>query len=111
MAKEQAAAPSEKENKETRLIHFTPFGAKDPISLSIELVKRLIAVKTRTGRSCSNEDAFRFMMMCHARKLNPFEGDAFLIGYDNKDNPEKPTFSLITAHQAFLKRAEVHTEF
>ena len=100
-----------KENKEQRLIEFIPFGTKDKISLSIAIVKRLIAVKTKTGKNCSDEDAFKFMLMCQARKLNPFEGDAFLIGYDNRDQPDKPTFSLITAHQAFLKRAELHPEF
>src|SRR5215831_9464138 len=105
------AAKTETENKEQRLIEFVPFGAKDKVSLSIEMVKRLIAVKTKSGKNCSDEDAFKFMMMCHAKKLNPFEGDAFLIGYDNRDQPDKPTFSLITAHQAFLKRAELHPEF
>ncbi len=100
--------PADKENKETRLIEFVPFGAKEKISLSIELVKRLIAVKTKSGKTCTNEDAFKFMLMCQARKLNPFEGDAYLIGYDSQSGP---TFSLITAHQAFLKRAELHPEF
>ena len=50
----------------------------------------------------------RFMMLCKARGLNPFEGDAFLIGYDQDSGPQ---FSLVTAIQAFLKRAEVHPEF
>jgi phage recombination protein Bet len=47
-------------------------------------------------------------MMCAAKRLNPFEGDAFLIGYDGAQGPK---FSLITAHQAFLKRAEPHPEY
>lgn len=96
------------EKKQTEIIEFVPFGTKDKISLTIEIVKRLIAVKTKTGKSCSDEDAFRFMLMCSARRLNPFEGDAFLIGYDSQSGP---SFSLITAHQAFLKRAELHPEF
>ena len=91
-----------------QLVEFVPFGTKDKIQLSIEIVKRLVAVKTKTGKSCSDEDAFKFMLMCQARKLNPFEGDAFLIGYDSQSGP---SFSLITAHQAFLKRAELHPEF
>ena len=45
---------------------------------------------------------------CLARRSNPLEGDSFLIGYDGKDGP---TFSLITAHQAFLKRAELNPEY
>jgi phage recombination protein Bet len=102
------APAADKENKEQRLIEFVPFGTKDKISLSIAIVKRLIAVKTKTGKTCSDEDAFKFMLMCQARKLNPFEGDAYLIGYDSQSGP---SFSLITAHQAFLKRAEVHNEF
>jgi len=96
------------ENEEKQIVEFVPFGTKDKIQLSIEIVKRLVAVKTKTGKSCSDEDAFKFMLMCQARKLNPFEGDAFLIGYDSQSGP---SFSLITAHQAFLKRAEVHPEF
>jgi phage recombination protein Bet len=94
--------------KERRIIEFTPFGAKDKIQLSIEIVKRIVAVKTKSGKSCTDEDAFKFMLMCQARHLNPFEGDAFLIGYDGQAGPQ---FSLITAHQAFLKRAELNAEF
>jgi phage recombination protein Bet len=97
--------------EERSIVEFVPFGAKDKIQLTIEVVKRLIAVKTKTGKNCSDDDAMRFLLMCQARKLNPFEGDAFLIGYDNRDQPDKPSFSLITAHQAFLKRAELHPEF
>jgi phage recombination protein Bet len=100
---EQPATENQKQ-----LVEFVPFGTKDKISLSIEIVKRLIAVKTKSGKTCSDEDAFKFMLMCQARKLNPFEGDAFLIGYDGQSGP---SFSLITAHQAFLKRAELHPEF
>jgi phage recombination protein Bet len=105
-------ATTEKAEKEKQssmqLIEFTPYGSKDPIQLSIEIVKRLVAVKTKSGKSCSDDDALKFMFMCKARKLNPFEGDAFLIGYDTQTGP---SFSLITAHQAFLKRAELHPEF
>jgi phage recombination protein Bet len=99
---------TDENNNDKSIIEFTPFGAKDKISLSIQIVKRLIAVKTKQGKTCSDEDAFRFMLMCQARKLNPFEGDAYLIGYDSQGGP---SFSLITAHQAFLKRAELHPEF
>jgi phage recombination protein Bet len=90
------------------IVEFVPFGTDDKIKLSVEIVKRLVAVKTKQGKVCSDEEAFKFILMCRARKLNPFEGDAFLIGYDTQDGPK---FSLITAHQAFLKRAEIHHEF
>ena len=70
-----------------QLVEFVPFGTKDKIQLSIEIVKRIVAVKTKSGKSCSDEDAFRFMLMCQARRLNPFEGDAYLLGYDSQNGP------------------------
>lgn len=95
--------------KADKFTEFIPFGAQDKIKLSIEMVKNLIAVKTKSGKTCSDTDAIKFIAMCSARRLNPFEGDAFLIGYEGKDGI--PTYSLITAHQAFLKRAELHSEY
>ena len=92
-------------------MEYIPFGSQDKIKLTIAIVQNLICVKTKSGKVCSANDAIKFMMLCQARKLNPFEGDAYLIGYDNRDKPDQPTFSLITAHQAFLKRAEVNPEY
>lgn len=92
-----------------KFVEFVPFGAQDIIKLSVAMVKNLIAVKTKSGKTCSDNDAIKFIAMCQARRLNPFEGDAWLIGYDTKDGGA--VFSLITAHQAFLKRAELHPEF
>lgn len=94
---------------ESKFTEYVPFGAQDKIKLSIEMVKSLIAVKTKSGKTCSDTDAIKFIAMCSARRLNPFEGDAFLIGYDSRE--EGPKYSLITAHQAFLKRAELHPEY
>jgi len=103
MSNEQAVVKADEKG-----VEYVPFGGQDKVKLSIAMVKNLIAVKTRQGKTCSDNDAIKFVAMCQARRLNPFEGDAFLIGYDGKDGP---TFSLITAHQAFLKRAELHPEF
>lgn len=88
---------------------FVPFMGKEEIRLSVSIVKKLICVKTRNGRICDDREAIRFIMLCKARGLNPFEGDAYLTGYENNDGTA--TFSLITAHQAFLKRAETHPEY
>lgn len=105
MTKQTTAVSTETDSK---IMEYTPYGACDSIKLSIAIIRNLVAVKTRSGATCSENDAIKFMMMCKARLLNPFEGDAFLIGYDGKDGP---TFSLITAHQAFLKRAELNKEY
>lgn len=94
--------------KEEKTITYVPYGAKDKIELSIGIVNQFIANPTKSGKLPEKKDIVNFMMMCQAKRLNPFEGDAFLIGYDGKNGP---SFSLITAHQAFLKRAELHPEF
>lgn len=95
--------------KPEALVEYVPFGSSDKIKMSVRIVQTLIAVKTKSGKTCSDTDAIKFMAMCQAKHLNPFEGDAFLIGYDNKDGGA--TFSLVTAHQTYLKRAELHPEF
>lgn len=72
------------------------------------LIKNFISVKTKSGAVCDDSQAMKFIMLAKSRRLNPWEGDCYLIGFDGKDGPQ---FSLVTAHQAFLKRAEVHPEF
>lgn len=90
------------------IIEYVPLGAQDSIKLSLSIIKNFICIPTKSGKVCGDRDATRFLMLCKSRALNPFEGDCFLQGYDGKNGPE---FSLITAHQAFLKRAELHTDF
>lgn len=91
-----------------RAVEFKAFGSEETVRLSIRIVQDTVCNPTKSGVKCSEKQATYFMLMCRARGLNPFEGDAYLIGYDGKNGPE---FSLITAHQAFLKRAELHPEF
>ncbi len=93
---------------EERAVEYVPFGAKEKLRLTVNLVRKFIAKPTKSGALASEADAMKFIMLCKARYLNPWEGDAFLVGYDGKDGPE---FSLITAHQVFLKRAEVNQEY
>lgn len=93
---------------EERQIEYTPFGAEQKLKLSIKMVQQFIAQPTKSKLTCSDRDAMRFLMLCQARGLNPWEGDCFMIGYDTEDGP---VFSLITAHQAFLKRAELNPDF
>lgn len=96
------------ETADRTLTAFIPFMEKDEIKLSVGIVQDMICVPTKSGKVCNRRDALRFIALCKARQLNPFAGDAYLIGYDSNDGP---TFSLITAHQALLKRAEVHPEY
>lgn len=91
-----------------RDVEIKPFGSDELIKLNVKIVQNMIAVPTKSGHRPDATQAIKFMMLCKARHLNPFEGDAFLIGYDTHTGPQ---FSLITAHQVFLKRAEASKDF
>jgi len=94
--------------KNDSMVSYIPFGAQDAVKLTLSIVKNIVAVPTRSGKTCTDRDAIKFMALCQAQRLNPFAGDAFLIGFDTKEGPQ---FSLITAHQAFLKRAEASHDY
>lgn len=96
------------QKREEAVIEFKPFGETDTIKLTVAIVKQLCCTPTRTGQVCSDRDAFRFAMLCRAQKLDPFVNDAYLVGYDGKNGAQ---FSLITAHQVFLKRAEASPDY
>lgn len=93
---------------EDKPLTYVPFGETKPITLTLKLVRTVIAVPTKSGAMPTTQDLLRFMMLCQARELNPWVGDAYLVGYDGKDGP---VFSLITAIQALLKRAEANPNF
>jgi phage recombination protein Bet len=94
--------------KENASVEIIPFGTTDRIRLSAAIVRQMIATKTRTGKEPDDNQCIKFIMLCKARHLNPFEGDAFMLGYDTQSGPQ---WSLITAHQVFLKRAEASKGF
>lgn len=95
---------TEPADKMERLTTFMPIGYMDEINLSARIVQKYICRPTRSGAVCTDDDAVRFVMLCKAQRLNPFAGDAYLVGYDSEKSG--PQFSLITSHSALLKRAE-----
>jgi hypothetical protein len=94
-------------------IEYTPFGAEHKITLSLAIIRNYIAEPAiRDGKYELPDDrqCMKFMMLCRARKLDPFEGDSFMIPFwDKRKNCN--VWSLITAHNAFQKRAEVHPDY
>lgn len=91
-----------------RAITYTPLAEAEPITLTVGSVMNQVAIKTRSGQLPTLADVIKFMMLCKSRKLNPFVGDAYLVGYDSDDGP---TFQLITAIQSLRKRAESNPGF
>lgn len=92
-----------------REIEYVPFGAADKIKLSVNMVKQFIAVPTRSGKLPNDRDCIKFLMLCKGKRANPFEGDCYLIGYDNKDG--SATFSMVSGVELFLKRAEQSDDY
>ena len=94
--------------KDEPSVQYTPFGETKTLTLKWSHVEKWIQVRTKSGKSASKGDIIKFMRMCELNGLNPWTGDAFLVGYDSQ---EGPTFSLITAYQALAKRAEANPHF
>ena len=101
-----ATKKSEKESK--NMVEYKPFLASESIRLNVALVQKFLTTPTKSGKQATEADCVRFIMLCQARQLNPWEGDAYLVGYDTQTGPQ---FNLITAHQALLKRAVYQDDF
>lgn len=92
----------------TEVHRYTPFQSSTPIDLTIAQVIQFLCEPTRSGKRPDAATAQAFLKMCEARGLNPWEKDAYLLGYDTQSGPK---FSIVTAHQAFLKRAAANPAF
>ncbi len=95
-------------NRQESVISYIPLGECEPIHLTLDRVRRFLCVPTKSGKMPSDEQVMKYMMLCKAQSLNPWVNDAYLTGYDTKDGP---SFSLITSHQAILKRAEASSQY
>ena len=87
-------------------VDYTPFGEATSLSLTFSQVYNYIARPTRSGQKPSMADIMSFMKLCQSRQLNPYTGDAFLVGYD--DSTKGAVFNLITSIHALFKRAEAN---
>jgi len=92
-------------------VEYVPFGQTldNKIKLTVGIVKNLLAVPTRSGKTCSDRDALKFIMLCFGMRLNPFAGDAYLYGFDKKDGSFVHT--LVVSHQAYLKRSVASEDY
>lgn len=93
---------------ENRPMRFLPLAEAEEIELTVATVRNTIATRSKRGNVPDTRDVLKFMMLCKSRRLNPFVGDAYLIGYDEG---ESTTWTLITAIQALRKRAEAHPQY
>lgn len=103
-------APQTQLMRPEREVEYIPFGAKDKIKLSVSVIRNIIATPTREGELPDDRECMKFMMLCRAGHLNPFAGDAFLIGFFDRSSGAVK-WSMITSIHAFYKRAESHPEY
>lgn len=85
-------------------VEFIPFGVTEKIKISAAMVQSFIAIPTKSGKMPTPRDCVKFLMLCKGKRANPFEGDCFMIGYDNDNGTA--TFSIVCGIELFLKRAE-----
>lgn len=91
-------------------VEYIPFGTQSKIKLSLSIIKNFVAVPGKNGELPDDRQSMRFMMLCRSRQLDPFQGDAFMIPFWNSQK-NGYEWSMVTAQQAFLKRAEIHPDF
>lgn len=108
VAEESKVKPAGNGRPAETIITYIPLGETEEIHLTISRMKLIVCQPTRSGALPNDGQILKFMLMCKAGGLNPYVGDAYLTGYDTKDGPQ---FSLITAMQSLLKRAEASPEF
>lgn len=97
-----------KADDKEKAVEFVPFGASDKVRLTASMVRSFISIPTASGAVPSERDCIRFIMLCRGKRANPFEGDVFMIGYDNWRDGRMTgaTFSMVCGVELFLKRAE-----
>lgn len=97
--------------KETQIekeIVFVPFGEEVEVKLTVNMVRTLLCQPTKQGHWPSDAEVGRYIMVCKHRRLNPWVGDCWLLGYDSEKGPK---FSIVVAVQALLKRAELNPTY
>lgn len=90
-------------------VEYIPLGQSAVVRLNVKQIQTHLANPTAKGIRPSVTDCLGFAMLCKAQGLDPWAGDAYLLGFDNKD--DTATFQKITAYAALLKRAELSEQF
>ena len=100
------------EEVKERSVTYHPLGSAQEITLTIGMTRRFLVTPSKSGAMPGDADIVRFLMLCQARRLDPWVGDAYLVGYDTQGPAGiVAQWSLITAVQAIYKRAEASPDF
>lgn len=105
---EPANGNGKAQSAEEKTIEYTPLGESISIKLTIDMVRKHLCLPTKQGHWPDDSTIIKYMMTCRQRRLNPWVGDCYLLGYDTKNGPK---FSIVVAVQALFKRAEISDQF
>ena len=106
MAKKQSRSLAKTEKE----VRFVAMGEREVETvLTLGLVTHYLVKPTRSGKLPSMEEVSCFIKLCQHNELNPWVGDAFMVGYE--DASGKASWSLITANQAYFKRANTNPAY
>lgn len=100
---------------EKREVEYVAFNSDEKIRLTMGMVRQYIAEpaidkQTKEVIQPDDRECMAFLMLCRARRLNPWEKDCWMLPYwDGRTGRFK--WNLITAHNAFLKRAEANPQY
>lgn len=73
-----------------------------PMELSVRSIKQHLCPKA------TDEEAYMFLRLCEAQRLNPFIREAYLIIYGSG---ERRRTSMVVGRDAYIRRAEAHADF
>ena len=101
--------PPHTNGAEEKFTEYTPLGEEKSLKLSVNFVRATLCKPTKQGHWPEDAIVRQYIAVCAHRRLNPFVGDCWLLGYDSQKYG--PQFSIVVAVQALFKRAEINKEF
>lgn len=96
----------EKNLERSNTISVVKKSSQKPSESHVEQELTVETIKKYINPGVTDQEAYIFLQICRARRLNPFTGEVYLIKYK-----EGEPASIVVGKDAFTKRAEEHPAF
>jgi len=100
--------------QQDKVVEYTAFGTKNPVRLTVGMVRNTLCKASRQGHRPSDVDCLKFIKRCQSHQIDPWLDEAYLVGYDRYDRNRVCTgadFTMIIGYGVYLKRAELNPDF
>jgi phage recombination protein Bet len=104
-SKVQGAKRASEPRKATALSHRADSRALQIDNLTLEDIK----ADFQTDPPLTDQEAKKFVMMCVAKKLNPYLGEVYIVKYRSEKGPSRA--SIIVGKDAFMRKADEHPKY